>query len=287
MRRTRLKATFFGLFIVTSLATSGWANTGRAVQDRIDADLAEGRPIVVQVVVALCDNVHQGIVPVPKAIGNGQAPRNNLYWGALYGLKTHFPRAAGWKKMEVKQSEDGHILERVVFYARVKRGGTSVPVYIVADAWDGAKMREALQAYSQMVSGRAGQLVEVGQADATVKLHAGGRAHLVAFVGHNGLMDFSLEVPGPTPKQQPARSSVVLACASKSYFTERLKAADAHPLVLTTGLMAPEAYTLDAVIRSWAAGKSTEEVLQSAARAYHKYQKCGMKGARRLFWGAP
>jgi hypothetical protein len=31
--------------------------------------------VVAPVIVALCDNLHQGIVPVPKAIGNGQDPR--------------------------------------------------------------------------------------------------------------------------------------------------------------------------------------------------------------------
>lgn len=30
----------------------------------------------IHVYVALCDNVYQGIVPVPKAIGNGDDPRN-------------------------------------------------------------------------------------------------------------------------------------------------------------------------------------------------------------------
>ncbi|MBD3866510.1 MAG: hypothetical protein IFK94_00135 [Acidobacteria bacterium] len=53
------------------------------------------------------------------------------------------------------------------------------------------------------------------------------------------------------------------------------------------GLTAPEAYTLDAAIRSWAAGGDTEEVVESAASAYHQYQKCGMNGARKLFWGSP
>ena len=29
-------------------------------------------PRSIHVLVALCDNVHQGIVPVPKSLGNGQ-----------------------------------------------------------------------------------------------------------------------------------------------------------------------------------------------------------------------
>ena len=40
--------------------------------------------------VALADNDHQGIVPVPRQLGDGDDPANNLYWGARYGVKTYF-----------------------------------------------------------------------------------------------------------------------------------------------------------------------------------------------------
>jgi len=42
---------------------------------------------VAHVIVALADNRFQGIVPVPAAIGNGDDPSRNLYWGAGYGLR--------------------------------------------------------------------------------------------------------------------------------------------------------------------------------------------------------
>ena len=50
--------------------------------------LSAAEPFVVHVSVALCDNASQGIVPVPAAIGDGNAPRTNLYWGASLGVKT-------------------------------------------------------------------------------------------------------------------------------------------------------------------------------------------------------
>jgi len=49
---------------------------------------------VVHVFVALCDNEHQGIVPVRAELGNGRDPRTNLYWGAMYGVKTYFSRTS-------------------------------------------------------------------------------------------------------------------------------------------------------------------------------------------------
>ena len=47
--------------------------------------------------------------------------------------------------------------------------------------------------------------------------------------------------------------------------------------------MAPEAYVLKAAVDGWILGEDGAKVRQRAAEAYNKYQKCGMKGALRLF----
>jgi len=269
------------------LAVSGAASsvTNSDVQSRVNADIAEGKPIVVHVVVALCDNVNQGIVPVPKALGNGQDPKSNLYWGALYGVRTHLPRSANWTRLDILRPADTRILERVVMYAEVNRDQLAVPVYIVADAWDGAKIREAMITYLEMTAGRASETVTVKRHSETHALQAGGASHVVVYVGHNGLMDFRLETPSPASKESPAKSAIILACASKSHFVDHLHTTGAHPLLLTTGLMAPEAYTLDSALRSWIAKGTTAAAIEGAARAYNRYQKCGVGPARRLFWG--
>ena len=54
-------------------------------------------------------------------------------------------------------------------------------------------------------------------------------------------------------------------------------------MVLTTGLMAPEAYSLHNAIEKWMAGATTTQVRKAAAAGYHKYQKTGLKAAERLF----
>jgi hypothetical protein len=46
----------------------------------------------------------------------------------------------------------------------------------------------------------------------------------------------------------------------------------------------PEAYTLEAALEAWIAGQDVSGLRGSAARAYHKYQKCGIGGATRLFY---
>ena len=57
----------------------------------------------IHIFVALCDNQYQGIVPVPKAIGNGQDPNNNLYWGCGYGIRTYFKKARNGNSSKVKK----------------------------------------------------------------------------------------------------------------------------------------------------------------------------------------
>ena len=87
---------------------------------------------LVHVFVALCDNRHQGIVPVPAALGNGQDPKNNLYWGAKYGVKTFFARSPHWTKIACRTKPDtSSILGRVVF----KNKGNAPAVYVLADAY--------------------------------------------------------------------------------------------------------------------------------------------------------
>lgn len=116
--------------------------------------------------------------------------------------------------------------------------------------------------------------------DAVVLKSAGG-ADLVAYAGHDGLMDFQLPTL-PQRKFKSGRQAIILACISKSYFSAPLHASGASPLVWTTGLMAPEAYTLKSAFDGWILHESDEQIRERAAVAYDRYQKCGLKGARRL-----
>jgi hypothetical protein len=156
-------------------------------------------------------------------------------------------------------------------------------MYMVAEAWDGKKIKEAIARFFTLAAGREPEPIRLSFGGKNVDLTAGGAAHLVAFVGHNGLMDFHPgEIPARRPDAQPS-SAVILACASRPYFLDKLLLAGSHPLLLTTGLMAPEAYTLDAVVRTWFRGQSPEDVREAAAAAYSRFQGCGIKAARRLF----
>jgi hypothetical protein len=114
-----------------------------------------------------------------------------------------------------------------------------------------------------------------------VTLDIRGGSRLVVYIGHDGLMDFQLPRL-PKKKTDTPRQAIILACASKAYFAVPLRASGAYPLLWTTNLMAPEAYTLKSALDGWILGESGEEIRNRAAVAYDKYQKCGLSGARKL-----
>jgi hypothetical protein len=229
---------------------------------------------VAYVIVALCDNVNQGIVPVPAALGNGDDPARNLYWGARFGVKTHFNASREWRPVSAVQNPAPKVLERVVYKHR------TLDAYLVADAYRGAEIEQATADFLNVASGNLNPAFEAG--GKTHGLGRGGAAHLVAYVGHDGLMDFRLPSL-PARADDVRRDAVILACISKRYFAPALKETGANPLLWTTNLMAPEAYVLKAALDGWLAGEDGERVRQRAAKAYHTYQNCGLKAAQGLF----
>lgn len=69
----------------------------------------------VHVFVALADNQHQGIVPVPRVLGDGDDPDHNLYWGSAYGVKTFFSHSSEWTRLGCAQKPKPAVLERCIF----------------------------------------------------------------------------------------------------------------------------------------------------------------------------
>lgn len=257
-----------------------------AVQARMDSDVAAGRPLVVHVVVALADNQHQNIVPVKASLGNGQDPKNNLYWGALYGVATHLTKpAVGFLRVPAKGALPAGVLDRLVMRKRLMRKGRRVWIYLVAEAWDGARIEDATARFLRLSAGLDRESLAVSGKAGPDAIQAGGAANLVVYVGHDGLMDFAAPVRPESVAGEPVRAAAVFACASGDYFADLLAHAGAHRLVMTTGLMAPEAYLLEALVETWGAGGDPAAVREAVAQAYRRYQKCSLKAARALFSG--
>lgn len=228
-------------------------------------------PKTVHVFVALCDNVNQGIVPVSKTLGNGQKPTTNLYWGALYGVKTHLKRSKDWTYIQSIPSENSQILERVLFKH------SSTDTYLLADAYDGKYIKQTTIDFLKASSGDFSTTISIEDK----QIAFGGKADLVSYIGHDGLMEFQLDI-NLTKDTSSTKDAIILACYSKEFFKPYFSKTGANPLVWTTGLMAPEAYTLKWALDGWIQEKSDQEIRELAAQAYNHYQKCGMRGARNL-----
>jgi hypothetical protein len=234
---------------------------------------------VIHVFVALCDNVNQGIVPVSASLGNGDNPATNLYWGAAFGVKTFFNKNREWQAVNptsVSVKSPSVVLDRVVF--RHRRSGA----FLIAEAYRGSYIRQATEDFLAAASGTPGEKLAVSIDGKEADLHLGGSANLIALIGHNGLMDFQLSSI-PKKRDDEKREAIILACASKSYFTKPLRTTGAQPLLWTTNLMAPEAYVLSAALDGWLSHETDEQVRLRAAKAYSKYQRIGLRGASGLF----
>jgi len=224
----------------------------------------------IHILVALCDNENQGIVPVPKSIGNGQDPTSNLYWGAAYGIKTFFKKSKQWELIESSKVSES-ILERLVFKHKSRNA------YLIADAYDGAQIKECTENFFRFSSGSRKSVISLDEK----RIGLGGNANLIAYIGHNGLMDFDINEEFVS-KDEGTKDIISLACYSKNYFEPHLAQAKTNALVWTTGFMAPEAYTIHDAITAYLSEKDNEGVSMAAAKAYSKYQKCSLGAARKL-----
>lgn len=261
---TTTKSLLFGLLIIVLFST-GFMSPASEQK-------------IVHVFVALCDNDSQGIVPVPRAIGNGNDPAQNLYWGCGYGVKTFFKNSKEWKLIKSWKDPKANVLERMLFI-HITNG-----TILLADAYKGARIKECTIDLFKNASGNFSEKISY-TLNKEEKSFDAGDAQMIAYIGHDGLMDFSMETYPAKKKDLTIKKEVMIyACISKSYFYDGVLKSGAHPLIWTTGLMCPEAYTLHATLNGWMLGETGAQIKERAAQAYNTYQKCGIKGARGLFF---
>ena len=221
---------------------------------------AHAEPVRLQVFIALADNRTQGIVPVPTKIGNGDDAEANLYWGCSEALKPVLRASSDWKLVRSEKNPAPDILERVVFSHRSGRWE------LVASAYRGSAIKSCIVDFFAA-------LASDGPREQTP---------LVAYIGHDGLMDFPLPAEA-TGRRGPGRQAIVLCCVSDHYFKPHLEKVGATPLLTTTQLMYPGGFVLRAAVDGWIAGETPEQIRQRAAGAYARNQKIGVKAAAGVF----
>jgi len=274
------------LLLLLCLATTAHAKAADDwlgdLTDHVIADLAAGKPLVVEVHAPLCEGTI--IACGNKKLGDGDNPDTNLYWSTTPGFGEWFARrGSGWKRV-LKQTaaETGdHDLVAVHVYRRditaprawVKRGAPDhFELDIVVHGWRGTSIDKALAAYAADVSGKGTR--ELVLADGS-KLAAGGAAQLVAFVGHNRLMDlesFTWPAPGTVTK-----GAIAIACDTAPYMKQQVSAATRVPLLLTSDLLFANAAPLEAAVLAFARGGGYAEIRKDAATAYAGIQEVPVK----------
>lgn len=210
------------------------------------------------VFVALADNATQGIVPVPAAIGNGDDPDRNLYWGSAEGLKGVFDKSKEWRLTEKSDNTQGGDILRTRTYRHVRTGAM-----LTAKAYRGAAIKRCIQDFEAAIQHR--------------------RFNMVVFIGHNGLMDFSLPVPPSPARQTNVVDCVVLCCKSEAYFKARIEGLGGRPVLLTTQFMYPGSFILHAVAEGWLGDATPAELRERAGQAYAANQRLSGKAGLGVF----
>jgi hypothetical protein len=256
--------------------------------DKVIDDLAAGKPLVVEVHVPLCES---SIIACGNAkLGDGDNPDTNLYWSTTPGFGEWFARrGSGWKRV-LKQTADAtgdkdvlavHVYRRSIDTPSAwrKRG---VPKHfeldIVVHGWRGKAIDRALAAYADDVSGKGTRALVLAD---NSKLAAGGSAQLVAFVGHNRLMDLDkFEWPDPGAA---VKGTIAIACDTAPYMKREVPAATRVPLLMTSDLLFANAAPLEAAVLAFATGGGYAQIRTDATTAYAGVQNATFKHVSGVF----
>jgi hypothetical protein len=237
--------------------------------DHVAADLRRGEPLVIEAHVALCDN---SIIKCgSKTLGDGDSLATNLYWATDGGLRGWFERrGSGWTRVAVVPGASPAVLETRVYRRRVTPGGEwrargvdqPFEVYVVAHAWRGKRIDDALDTFVADLHAAAPRPLTVDGRT----LRAGPAAHVVAFIGHDRFMDRD-QVSFPKTSSSQPKGMIMVSCASASYL--RAISGDTRvPLLLTADLLFAGSHAFDGAIRAFADGGSFAAIRQAAAQAY-------------------
>jgi hypothetical protein len=245
--------------------------------DRVVGDLAAGKPLVVQVHVPLCDN---DVIPCGNAkLGDGERPAGNLYWGTSEGTLGWFHRrGGGWKQVLATDGAavglpdvlDVRVWRRTIVTPRAWRARgapAKYPLYVVAFAWRGERIHEAFTRYAEDLHGLGGTAVALP--DGTT-LAAGGDAHVIAYVGHNHLMDlssFDWAALAARADGRP-RGAVAIACHTAVYVQDVVPGASRVPLLFTRDFLLASSAALEGAVLALAQGGDYAAIRRGGAQGY-------------------
>ena len=108
-------------------------------------------------------------------------------------------------------------------------------VYLVADAYEGRQIKLAATDFLSAAAGMVKEKISLRTRSGKVSIAIAGDADLVVYVRHDAFMDFQIP-PIAGSGEDKLRQTIVLACASKSFFAPFIRQTrGAEPLLWTTG----------------------------------------------------
>jgi hypothetical protein len=262
----------------TSAASADPQDWLASLTDRVILDLAGGLPLVAQIHAPLCEKT---IIPCGNdRLGNGDNPDTNLYWATSPGFGKWFARkGGGWKKVLAQDAADTgdadvlalHVYRRTMTSPKAwvaKGAPAKFPLFVVVHGWRGTAIDRALEAYARELSGLDPRTIKLTDGS---ELVAGGSAQLVAFSGHNRLMDVdTYQWPEPA---KSAKGAIAVACKTADYMEDVVPAPTRVPLLMTRDFLFANAAPVEAVVLAFARGGSYKTIRKDAAAAYAKVQK--------------
>jgi len=95
-------------------------------------------------------------------------------------------------------------------------------------AYRGREIQTAILNFFDATAGISWEQITVKDGPLNVTLAIRGGSNLLAYIGHDGLMDFKLPRLSRQKNDTP-RQAIILACASKIYFAGPLRTSGAYP----------------------------------------------------------
>lgn len=214
----------------------------------------------------------------PSKFTNGNDPRTNLCWGALYGVDTHMANAAGWRRFYGDKGDGKRIIRRSVFARRVTASAEWVAagvdqvfdVYVLANAWPASRLRDAMnQPIRDACADGPVMITQDG-----VSLAFGSASCMVGYLGPNAMADAYWDPFEACPSGAPSRVGLFyLSSMSAVYLYDSAVRHGFYPVLFARLPIVPEAYLFDGMMQALLEGELDEGFLDSAASAYAKYQK--------------
>ncbi len=259
------------------------------LQADVAADVAAGRPLVVQVHVPLCDN--DVLRCGGGRLGDGDDPDGNLYWATSGGFRGWFGRrGSAWKQVLLVRNPQPDVLELRVWRRwmtpsgrlRARGARRRFAVYVVAHAWRGESIGRAMAAYAADLFAAPGQVRRVELPDGT-ELAAGGSARVVAFVGHNGWMDVGRFRWPKQAARALRRGTIAVACITEDYLVPAVPGPGRVPLLFTRSLLFAGAHAFEGAVTGFAQGRDLAGIRDGAVRAYASGQDKPLGRVRAAF----